>query len=1010
MKTTKTAIIALVLGGLTATAANAGEHPYGGITFSGTFDIDGIGRVTDYTVWPETYPTQYHAKAVLADGQHLFAYSVPDDPQTMRYPLMDESLWFMPPMESDAVMTVSPVVATAQLWVNPDKTIGSDSNSGTSPSSPFETLQKAVSSASNNAKAYTVVYAAAGSYTNGTGCTSDQTAARVLIDRNVRIKGAGRGLSFLRGEKDTTSGTADDYGCGPNAVRCVQFSVFGATCVQGFTICDGRSDLSSSTAEKKKGGIVCKGPASQIVDCTVTNCYGYNGEASYFGAFLRCIVTGYLGGTVANLKIVCSVVRRSSNSGSVKAIDAAKVYQSTVTGDWAEGAGDNGAYGFSAATVATNCILGAGGRAVNSNGGVHGCLIWGGSGVNAVFWETNTRWGSKIADNKIPPLLYNVFADDPTPLSISPAIGAGTMYADYYKTYSPDVNGNPILFVGGRPTLGAVQTTVQTLVVPSGAPSGATLTVDGVSSLTNGVHEGDVVTLTISGATRPGGSFIVNGEKVAGPTYTFTAGPWDNTAIGNPFEITSVVFGGDWYVDAVNGDDSNTGFYPGKGHAKRTLCAVLTNGLFVANDTLHAAPGVYDEGASLNSLGWIRCPVPEDRHIVANEGPERTIIVGAASTDETSDANGCGPGAIRCVNVGKNASLEGFTLTGGRTDNSSASDAYKSGGAAYNNPTAIMKNCIISNNVAAGNSGAVRSGTLINCRIFDNACSVNGSIVRGAKLYGCIIDRNYGNQQLSECDYIYNCTIGSNCLNYARTDASWCIYYPTAGANLVANTICLARYGSAANRNIIATNSVFANWGDSAAQYTSLGGTSYVTNKGAAILDANYSLLPGCRDLIDGGDARFISDVYDGKDAYGGQRVYNGAIDIGAVETDWRPKYKADVAPAAGFAVTAASPEAYESGSTVRLPDGASLEVVWSRQSDSKATADVAATVVGAGTLSVFCNGTLVGTATESSPGIMSFRTATAESTITFSYSGAGYASVGNVSSAGEKGFLLIYR
>ena len=396
MKATKTAIIALVLGGLTATAANAGEHPYGGITFSGTFDIDGIGRVTDYTVWPETYPTQYHAKAVLAEGQSLFGYSVSDEPNNqIRYPLMDESLWFMPPMESDAVMTVSPIVATEQFWVNPDKSIGSDSNSGISPSSPFETLQKAVSSASNKSASYAVVHAAAGSYTNNTGCSSDQTAARVHIDRQVRIKGAGRGVSFLRGAKDTTSGNADEYGCGPNAVRCVQFSSFSKACVQGFTICDGYSDLSSSTPEKKKGGIVCKGTINQIVDCTVTNCFGYNGEAAYFGSFMRCVVTccdgianqTTIGGNAANLRITCSVVRTRSAGGSTAAVGGSTIYQSTVTGDW-KGGDVHGACGFGTATVATNCVLGAGDRAVNSNGGVHGNLIWAGNGgINTVFWE-----------------------------------------------------------------------------------------------------------------------------------------------------------------------------------------------------------------------------------------------------------------------------------------------------------------------------------------------------------------------------------------------------------------------------------------------------------------------------------------------------------------------------------------------------------------------------------------------------------------------------------------------
>ena len=56
------------------------------------------------------------------------------------------------------------------------------------------------------------MHAAAGSYTNNTGCSSDQTAARVHIDRQVRIKGAGRGVSFLRGAKDDAFYNTARYG------------------------------------------------------------------------------------------------------------------------------------------------------------------------------------------------------------------------------------------------------------------------------------------------------------------------------------------------------------------------------------------------------------------------------------------------------------------------------------------------------------------------------------------------------------------------------------------------------------------------------------------------------------------------------------------------------------------------------------------------------------------------------------------------------------------------------
>ncbi|MDD4016642.1 MAG: DUF1565 domain-containing protein [Kiritimatiellae bacterium] len=998
---------------LAAGFTQAGDHPYGGIHFAGTVEIAGIGIVSNETIWAESYPTQYYVKAVLGTGQHLYAFSVPDDPQGIRFPLMDESLWFMPPMTSNAVMEVSNLVATAAYWVDPET--GSDSNTGTE-AAPFATLQKAVNSSSTASSAYTVIHAGEGEYTNGTSSSTGVTAARLLIDRRVRIKGDGRGKSVIRGVKDTTSGLADAYGCGPDAVRCVQVTSFDKCCVQGFTLADGYSGLNTASADSRKGGVIAKGAANFFCDCSITNCYGYNGTAGYFGSYVRTLVSGcdaISGQTLLNsssqtgLRLISSIARHRSQSGTSTLIDQATAIQSTITGERLV-AGSDGAYGFKTGTVATNCVIGAGNRSVASGVGVCSNVIWDAGCVNASLWERNTRFGSGYTADV--PLLYNVYGDDARPLSSSPCCGAGLLNADYYKTYSPDVNGEPILFVNGRPTVGAVQTTVQTLIVPDSAAY-ATLTVSGADLVTNGVAAGDVVTLSLSNMTRPGGSFMVNGVKVLGPTYTFTAGAWDGTMIGNPFIISEVVFSGDWYVDAVNGDDANTGFYPGTGWAKKNLLPFATNtAVFKSGDTLHAAPGTYDSGFYESSSGRSRVYIKEGMKIVADEGPEKTFIVGADAPAENADAYGCGTGAVRCVSIDNNATIDGFTITGGRTESGLINDALHRGSGIAGSPGSLVKNCIISNNVAGYAGGGVVSCTNINCRIFNNRADQGSGVRQAYALIGCIVDGNRGTYAVNDCSFMFNTTLGAANSNLAETAGGYTIYYPLGGGRFE-NCIVLGAYRASGDIN--AYNCVFANRSDSHPARVVCYGNTVITNAADIVLDANYA--PTAKDsfLVNSGTNSTCEFRFEGKDVLGGQRIYDGVIDIGAVEYDWRGEYKKDIAPRAEMVVSNATPMVYESGSAVRVPTNSSVTVVWTRETADKAFVALDAAVTGTGTLNVYCDGSLVGTRDASGSGEMSFGVTGSSNVFVFEYvageSDTGYAELRDFSPA-DKGFIMLFR
>ena len=100
---------------------------------------------------------------------------------------------------------------------------------------------------------------------------------------------------------------------------------------------------------------------------------------------------------------------------------------------------------------------------------------------------------------------------------------------------------------------------------------------------------------------------------------------------------------------------------------------------------------------------------------------------------------------------------------------------------------------------------------------------------------------------------------------------------------------------------------------------------------------------------IDAGDASQTPASLGDTDLAGGQRVYNGAMDIGCFEFDWRPKYAAILGK--GLAVTAASPEVYAVGENAVAVPGGSLEVEWANANGGRREFSGLMNVTGTGTL-----------------------------------------------------------
>lgn len=162
-----------------------------------------------------------------------------------------------------------------------------------------------------------------------------------------------------------------------------------------------------------------------------------------------------------------------------------------------------------------------------------------------------------------------------------------------------------------------------------------------------------------------------------------------------------------WYV-ATNGNDSANGTTWAT--AKRTIQAAID--LAASSDTVLVSNGVYTTGGRVAD-GDLTNRIVIDKPITVQSvnGPSNTVIQGAGPS---------GDGAVRCVYLGLNAVLSGFTLTNGATRTNGFEFLDQMGGGARCDKNGILTNCMLTGNAAAASGGGAYGGTLNNCTFSGN--------------------------------------------------------------------------------------------------------------------------------------------------------------------------------------------------------------------------------------------------------------------------------------------------
>jgi hypothetical protein len=188
-------------------------------------------------------------------------------------------------------------------------------------------------------------------------------------------------------------------------------------------------------------------------------------------------------------------------------------------------------------------------------------------------------------------------------------------------------------------------------------------------------------------------------------------------------------------------------------------------GAALAGDCVVADAGVYKTGGTvIYGQETNRVALTNAITLLSLYGSQMTAIVGGTQ--------------MRCVYVGSNSVLSGFTLTNGNTSSSiSGGDFVKerSGGGAWCETGGVVSNCLIKGNISSMDGGGIYGGSFYNCLISGNDADEYGGGIYGGSLYNCTVTNNTAYRGGGACQSVLaNCMIFTNTAGYGGGGAYEC--------------------------------------------------------------------------------------------------------------------------------------------------------------------------------------------------------------------------------------------
>ena len=923
----------------------------------GTLCVDGVPLRSNAYAYAAPWPRAYAVTFAQDEGKAIVCYQYAG---ISRWPTADDIYYVIPPVSGSA--TVVPVLGNVR-YVSPDGDDAADGSSAT----PWRTLQGAMDGLERDSVGNAVVYAHPGRYDEG-GAVLSGISNRVVFSTttSVRLKAlGGPHNTFIVGAEDPTPVVANDYGLGPNATRCVAFPKASHS-VQGFTLTGGRTDVNANNSDSlgvRGGGAASLGEQSNqtfnsaLLDCVVSNCVASRAASMFGGAEERCLlvdnvsVSGGNAITRTGVARSCILTRNSSRNGIVG--QNMKAYNCTVVSNYCVNV-----QLATNADCASNTVFAANaaGNDVEHTKGIGFCVFAKASSNPPNCVKETTQFADYLNGDFRPYAgSAGTFFGDPR------AFTDGGCFADF--------NGKPFpIGPNGRITAGAVSDLIPSVKVVSPVPGGTDI---------EGIVAEFPVTVTATSADRQLLGFEVNGatQTMSGASVTLTEGQ----VAGFSSYVVKPVYNTDWWVDAVNGDDANTGWVAAS--AKKTLAGAMSHAW--AGDTVHALPGVYDArtmtqdnpfltATTKNSTDIVipsRVVVQTNVTLVAEGAADETVIEGGVGTTRNVEY-GLGLDAVRCVYLNNGSKVRGFTLRGGRTDATNEMDENNFGGGAVGRSTDgnAVEDCVVTGCVSH-RGGAGFNVTFRRCRIVGNRATGNSPAGRQVALYGCYVADN-----LAPDSGIY-----SGVVQY-HGDIVGCTFAADNGLGTMAG-----RTGD--TRLTVGQQPGYKFWNNVVAMPYNRGETQVLSNAHHNVFsDAmRFDVLDGADNVvasqeaialgpdgvprhgsaaIDASTLEYALTNLTGETGLNGvRRGLGGGVDAGAFEFDWLPQFAQDLGPK-NLVVTEADNAVFENrDGLVEIPSG-SLALTWTPapRQNMNCPCSFQVNVTGTGTLTVMKDGEAFGT------------------------------------------------